>query len=513
MNSRTHGDIPEKIAFGFPLKYAFDGFRLVDSPGVSARGGVQDTTFSYMQEANAVLFVHSLESPIESSSFYDFITQVVPDRTRETLFLVLTKSGGKSKIEIGEKIREAGQQYNKEFEQSKILHVDSMLKIIFDELCNFDSAEALKEHYREQKKQSETEYYREQSQESRGEAVNFDIKLKLFTNVLGEIDDDSDKGAVQSALRISSNFDELERVIEEFSDRAPWIQLSDLLDSVRNGYDNQLIGLEQSLDALKKKRKRPQTFENEISEIQSHLEEYQNSLNKFAEGVNKKFSGAHASYRKSLKLIESSHLSKIESSTSSDDTIKRDLANFHDEMTKFANEKESEIRSLFQNELRRLGGQFKAKYSITVPIVDISSISTKANENAYREREVPRDPKGFWEWTWKVVTVGIKEFKKRKTVYDSHAYLDEFKSRAHAAVEKHSNNFPNLLSSLMNNFRKEFHSSLKDLIESRNNALESIKTRRATNKEILADIARKERKKKEIATQVTRIFDMVGDLQ
>ena len=77
VDTRTHADIPEKITFGFPLKYAFDGFRLVDSPGVSARGGVQDATYAYIQEADAVLFVHSLESPIESTSFYDFITKGV----------------------------------------------------------------------------------------------------------------------------------------------------------------------------------------------------------------------------------------------------------------------------------------------------------------------------------------------------------------------------------------------------------------------------------------------------
>ena len=297
VNSRTHADIPEKITFGFPLKYAFDGFRLVDSPGVSARGGVQDATYAYIQEANAVLFVHSLESPIESTSFYDFITKVVPNRAREMLFLVLTKSGGKSEIEIGEKIRVARQQYDKEFDQHRILHVDSMIKIVSDEIKDFDSAGALKKHYREQKKQFEAKYNREQSQEWRGEAVNFDIKLKLLNYILGEIDDDSDHEAVQSALRSSSNFDELERVIDEFSDRAPWIQLSGLLDSVKNGYDNQIIGYEQNLDALKKKRKRPQTFENEISEIQSHLNEYQDSMNEFAEDVTSKFTGVNASYR------------------------------------------------------------------------------------------------------------------------------------------------------------------------------------------------------------------------
>ena len=81
-----------KSHFGFPLKYAFDGLRLVDSPGVNAVGGFQDATHGYIREANAVLFVHSLDSPVESASFRNFVNNVVPEHTRETLFLVLTKS-------------------------------------------------------------------------------------------------------------------------------------------------------------------------------------------------------------------------------------------------------------------------------------------------------------------------------------------------------------------------------------------------------------------------------------
>ena len=513
VNSRTLADIPEKITFGFPLKYAFDGFRLVDSPGVNARGGVEDATWAYIQEANAVLFVHSLESPIESTSFYKFITKVVSKRTRDMLFLVLTKSGGKSEIEIDEKIRGARQQYDKEFDQHRILYVDSMLKIVSDEIKDFNSTGALKKHYREQKKQFEAKYNLEQSQEWRGEAINFDIKSKLLNNILDDIDDDSDNDAVQSALRNSSNFDELERVIDKFSARAPWIQLSDLLDSVKKRYDNQKIGHEQNLDALQKKRKRPQTFENEISEIQSHLDKYRRSMIEFAEDVVRQFAGRHAVYRKSLERIAAKYCSQIRSAVTSDDSIKRDIANFHDEMSTFTDEKESEIRSLFRNEMRRLGGKFKAEYSVTVPTVDISSISAKANEDAYQEREVRRDPKGFWEWTWKVVTVGIAEFREKQTVYDSQAYLDGFKSGAHSALQEHTAKLLGLLSNLTENFRTDFQSSLKILIESRNKELESIKTRRATNEEIMADIATAEQKKKDIETQMTRISDMLGDLR
>ncbi len=509
---RTLADIPEQITFGFPLKYEFDGLHIVDSPGVSARGGVQDATYAYIQEANAVLFVHSLEYPVESRSFYDFINYVVPKRTRETLFLVLTKSGGKSKIEINEKVREARQQYDKEFEQHRILHVDSMLKIIADDIKNFDSADSLKQYYRDQKKQFESKYEQDRSQEWRDEAINFDIKFKLLNYVLDDIDDDSDREAVRSALQKSSNFDEMERVIDEFSDRAPLIQLRELLLTVKHGYDTQDAKLDENLALWNEARELPQTFEKEISKIQDRRDEYKYLMSEFAEGVTSKFTGRNALYQKSLKQIETKYFSQI-SSASLLDAVRKALTDFHDAMSAFANEKESEIKSLFEDEMRRLKEQFKTEYSITVPTVDISGITAKAKDGAYREIDVPRKPKGFWERAKKIVTFGIAKFTQTQTIYDSQAHLSEYKRLAHPVVEEYKEKFPGLVSSLIENIKTDFQSSLKLLIDSCNKELEDMKTSQATNEEILTDIATTERKKKDIAAQVTWISDMLGDLQ
>jgi hypothetical protein len=60
--------IPVEIEFGYPLKWEFDELRIVDSPGVNATGGVQDISFRFFEEANAILFVHPIK-PIESESF------------------------------------------------------------------------------------------------------------------------------------------------------------------------------------------------------------------------------------------------------------------------------------------------------------------------------------------------------------------------------------------------------------------------------------------------------------
>ena len=510
---RPPADIPTKITFGFPLKYAFDGLRLVDSPGVNAVGGFQDATHGYIREANAVLFVHSLDSPVESASFRDFVNKVVPEHTRETLFLVLTKSGRNSSA-IDIKVEEARRRYTKKINQDRILHVDSLLKIVSNEIEEFDSAASLKEHYRQQEQNFKAE--------KRGDEVElFEAKRRLLNNVIDDVDADPNHKTVQAELRKLSNFDEMERLIDDFSSRAPWIQLSDLLDSVKSGYDNQTAQYEQNIAAWEKKRKRPQTFENEISEIQSRLEEYRSSMNAFVEKVKQDFTGRKGSeapeapkvlYNEKLEQIRNEHLKRLRSAKSLD-TAKRALESFYNAMCSLGDDVAARIRTRFEEELKRLGKEFEAKHHIKVPTIDISAIDIKAKEEAYDKYDVPRKPKGFWEWTQKIFSFGIKEFKEGRTEYSPGKHLSNFKSKTGQELEKRAAQFPKLVSSLVADFTKSFQSDLKALVNSRTRMLEDIKKSKAENAQILANIAATKQKKKVIATEVTQINNMLGDIR
>ena len=507
-------DIPIKITLGFPLKYAFDGLRLVDSPGVNAIGGFQDATHEYIREANAVLFVRSIDSPVESIPFRNFVNEVVPEHTRETLFLVLTKSGKNSSEAIAMTVKKARGLYAEEINRDRILHVDSLLKIVSDEIKEFDSAASLKEHYRQQEQDCKAE-------KRSNEASTFEDKRRLLNNVLDNIGDDSDHETVQSELRKLSNFDGMERLIDDFSSRAPWLQLSGLLDSVKIGYDNQTALHEQNLAAWEKKKKSPQTFENEISEIQSRLNEYRDSMNYFVEKVKQDFTGRKASkaskapkvlYNEKREQIRNEHLKRLRSATSLD-TAKRELESFYNAMCSLGDDVVARIRTRFEEESKRLGEEFEAKHHIKVPTIDISTIDSKAKEEAYDKYDAPRKPKGFWEWTQKIFSFGIKEFKERGTKYSPGKHLSSFKSKTSRELEERAAQFPELMSSLVADFTKSFQSDLKTLIDSRTRVLEDIKKSKAENAQILANIAATKQKKKDIATEVTQINDILGDIR
>ena len=508
VQTRKPSDIPQKITFGFPLKYAFDGLQLVDSPGVNALGGVQNVTYGYMQEANALLFVQSLEDSIESSSFSEFVEENVSNRTRETLFLILTKSGMKSKYEIAEKVDEAHRQYKEIFKQDRILHVDSMLKIISEEIVKFDSAASLKEHYLEQRKRYGEKYDLEQDQELGAEAAKFDTKLKLLNNVLADVVGNSDREAVRETLRKLSNFDEMERIIEEFSNRAPELQLSRLLRSVKSGYDNQNRALDGNNSVLKKKVKHPQTFESEISKIQEHLENYRLSMNEHTEKIRKQYSGSHGSYKERFNEIITKCQDDIKQA-STIDRVRKALSDYYEEMASFADTIGAQIKSKFEKEMERLETEFKAKHDITVPGFDIEGIVEKAKTKAYGEGNMERSPDGILEWILKIVTLGTKKFHENSEAM----HLRRCKADAHEAVEKKKTEFEELLRDLIDRIALDFRWALETRIKARNKELEDIKTEKENNEEILKKIEEAKQKKKDIVAELARVSDLLVNLE
>ena len=72
-NSLKWGSIITEIQIKYPLSEEMKSIELIDSPGVNAGGNVGKVAENYIEEANAIIFVKSLNGQaIESSSFTNF---------------------------------------------------------------------------------------------------------------------------------------------------------------------------------------------------------------------------------------------------------------------------------------------------------------------------------------------------------------------------------------------------------------------------------------------------------
>lgn len=393
INTKTKANIPVKISLGYPLSYNFTEMRIVDTPGVNAVGGVQHSTYEYIKEVNAILFVHSLENAIETSSFSDFVNEHATNRTKETLFLILTKSGSKSKIEIGEKLNDAKNRFREYFSEDRIIHVDAMLKIMCGEANNFESPDALAKHYKQKRERTQEQYDKTKNIESRDENIIYDAKCKLLNNILGDLKDSGihpiDNETLNYKLNELSNFEKLEENIEEFTQRAPANWFIPILQSIRTGYQSIIDQSSQKITLLKCKKKHPQSLETEISRIKRISEEYKKNINSKTQEIEKNYTGTNAIYRPKLQKIKSEYQQRLQTkrkSTTDKDQFYNMAVQLSGDITDEVNSLmigvQDSVKSEINDFLETNAMELEKKSAIHVPKIDVHSIKLKATEAA-----------------------------------------------------------------------------------------------------------------------------------
>lgn len=148
INEHPANVIAHEVRIKLPLPEAFWGWRIIDTPGVGAIGGIQDETkslFTKVDENNnklvdAIIFLQSGADNIEDSTIHDFVKetfeQLTPD-ARKRLFFVLTKASKEDfrnhKDSIIEKARiHYGDVYG--INPYRLTFVDSLLSRFCDDI-------------------------------------------------------------------------------------------------------------------------------------------------------------------------------------------------------------------------------------------------------------------------------------------------------------------------------------------------------------------------------------------
>jgi hypothetical protein len=491
LNEHSKEDIPVEIQFGYPLKWDFDELRIVDSPGVNALGGVQDTSFSYFDEANAIIFVHPIK-PIESESFHKFIEKVIPNRSKDTLFLVLTHAGLYSDSDIDRLTLEAARLYKNDIPVERILVVDSLLKLIHDDLENGQTIAQIRND--SQQKKAILPRFKEIAEEQNKELK--DILLEY------------------------SRFERMFEAIDKFSMQAPNLQLREVLDSIKKGYEDQSEQYIDKLDRLKTKKRNPQEFEEEINRIKEALSKYKNLMKRTEEEMTSLFTGRHTEWNGKVDELKAKYPELITQS----ETIELTRKNFTDalnEMNAIVTKFSIAITAELAKKLADSGKSFKDEHKITIPKVDLKAIEEKATKKAYRtENQYRYDKRGvdFWD----VIGIGIPRIFRNnsirvkvgeKQVYDEKLYLSELKNEYNKEFYAMVNTLPEKSKEVLEIYLTIFRNEITSLIDNRKKALEEEKDKKQSNNDIIAEIDTLQIKKKEIQPHVQRIEEILEDLK
>ncbi|MDR3503936.1 MAG: dynamin family protein [Legionella sp.] len=482
ITERTKDKIPVAIEFGYPLKWEFDELRIVDSPGVNATGGVQDISFRFFEEANAILFVHSIK-PIESESFRKFVNSVISNRSKESLFLILTHAGHYSNDEVERLHAEAGRLYKNVIPEKRILVVDSLLKLIH---CDLDNGVSIEEIRKSENKKKILSSYREQAED--------------------------EKRSLIDVVYESSRFEKMFYAINEFSMKAPNLQLQEILEKIKEGYEEQENHYTEKAERLEKKKRNPQEFEEEINRINEALEKYKLSTRETKEDLKSNYSGRHSTWQQDIDELKVRHPELITGSNSVESARKYtvDALNaVQDKVDNFSRELTQKLGEV----LEKTGNTFKEEHQISIPKVDLEALEEKAKRNAYREEST-----GYWDkeplWKiWKLFNRDVFVLTGTKKVFDDKKFLGDYKTKCNVEFYKIVNDLPNKSKEVLDLYLDLFSKEVDSVIHERQKALKKEQEEKQTNQEMIAEIKELGRKKKAIRDQKARCIEVLVDIK
>ena len=215
--SREWEKIIIEIEITYPLPEAMQGITLIDSPGVGAGGNVGTVAEEYIKNANAIIFVKSLNGQaLESSSFMNFMRNNCTNRKKESLFLVLTGKSSLSGSEYASLMEQAVEMYSNDIRVEKIIGVDSKVQLFLNRCLELGTEERIDEFFEKL----------DEMGEDFAPASNCWLKsvrrggISLFKEKMEEM----------------SNFDSVHAAIEKFARVANYIQLIEFLENLEKEY-------------------------------------------------------------------------------------------------------------------------------------------------------------------------------------------------------------------------------------------------------------------------------------
>lgn len=450
------------IRFGYPLKLNFDGFRLIDTPGVNATGGIQDRTYQYMNEANAVIFIHPIK-PVESESFHKFVRDNLTERNKDTLFLVLTHAGLYAEGQVDDLYSEAVRLYaedGNELAPDQIIAVDSVMQLIHSEYSEFTDFNELP-----------------------------DIVLEKIPRSCNCYDD----------LQRKANFDQMENAIIKFSSRAPFIQIQEILESMNTGYANQeSIHLEQSQE-LSEKKKDPQEYANRIESIIGKINDAKARMTHYLNhDIHDKYSSGSKSVWHDRLEERAKNSNRLISNQGSVDSIRNEAIVFMSWLDDFQNSILKELKIDLEIEYSKLGLEIESEYSISLPRLDMNNLISKAKKQAYVNVPVYEKRKAdFWDY----VSLGTARLFRNNEVqtgtineYDQEKHLMVCKNVMKTQIDKQLSTMRTGFSKVIEQISKEYAKGVTEYVDEKSRSLEKIKNEELKNKEYIERIEMHEQK-------------------
>ena len=236
--------IPSKVSLYYPHDISeFKHFRIVDTPGVNAIGGIEEQTKKFIRQAHAVICLCNA-GQLESRTLGNILENDLPKDVKKHLILSLTHRSDYPSNEQRKRILD---------QANNVLIVGSNNIFFLDSLTELD----LQKFYGA-KTIDEIDAIRATDQKLRGQTA------RLYEEAGG------DRDKFLNLLRDQANFSKIRDRIREDARSSAATQMKKFANDMREAYKSLDKSIEARIASLSEKSKDPQVF---ASQIQDQIDE------------------------------------------------------------------------------------------------------------------------------------------------------------------------------------------------------------------------------------------------
>lgn len=477
--------IPLRIELGYPFPWKFEELRIVDMPGVNAVGGVQDLSFSFIERANAVLFIHPIK-PVESESFKKFVQSIISNKSKNSLFLILTHSAVFME-ERDRLLEEAKRIYSSLIPPERVFAVDSILKLIYEDLQRGRTPQEIKG----------------------------DPHKRKWYILFRELAEDEGKDLANLLLE-ESGFVELIKSLEKFIIEIPLRELQDFLEKLRDLYIDLINSYEENIKILNEQKRDPNEFLKEIELRQKGLENLESQCYIVLEEAYINFLGTNSPLEENINNLKLKYFELFSNITNIEE-LRKSYRDAENELVEIVAENQNRINNFFKEKLKIIGENLAEEYKIRIPKIDLKAIEEVSKSKATKKEVIYKEEvEGLFEswnflkpWKWLKSARTYKVAVGNRVIFDEQAFFNNLKSTL-------INDFINTVENLREEFYKAlafYKTKISEIIQEKRVWLDNLKKELKSAEKIEHEILSYQKKITLVEGELRKIAILVEELK
>lgn len=345
VESRNKANIAVNVRIKYPFGEELKGWRIVDTPGVGAIGGIEVQTRQLLatqradgsRKVDAIVFLQNGSQTLDQADSKQFVSELLDNFTesdRHRLFYVLTHGASPDFLKHKDnKLRFIEENYGDKIKY--VSHVDSLL-------CSFIELQ--------EREQYDLKYYDDLKQPSDWEESEWDAVMGIMDAAKRQLKKQHDTFNHDTMFRLLqewSNFDDLKRLVNDFAKKEKEESLNKFLELLKCDYAGFQSRLQRNQELV-------ESDKDKISEAKEGILEKKREYNRRAQKADQRIS--IEKIKKEFKFIDE-RLREIDG-LKGEGEVRTAITNLFDDVQQREKEVFEEIAREYSDISKRIGHKY-----------------------------------------------------------------------------------------------------------------------------------------------------------